>query len=360
MNRVVRGSATLVVIASLITGTDVQPSSAQVDPRSRVLASASTPAPTVAPATPTPPAVSEEFVEVEDGHTGEIVRIPASELAPPPVPTPEDEAALRAEAGMPPRDVQPRRWASGSTRCSRYGRFRYCDGPLRVPEPVGPEADLGRRLGLGSHTVGGIALEHEPRSTWLAEVRGLPFDERLLWPVDGGSFVRGLKPDRRVRVVIRRRGRRITRFVTKPGHNGVDIAARPGTHVFAVETGLVVYSRNEMRGYGNVVVVLHSNGSISLYSHLRAAWVFPGQMVARGQTLGEVGETGLARGPHLHFEWRRNGVPLNPVPRFTRRPARPGEPEPPPLDLPEETPDEPDEEETIEVDDESELAPESL
>jgi len=304
--------------------------------------------------------VAAAFVEVEDGHTGETVRIPASELEPPPAPTPADEAALRAEAGMPPRDAAPRRWAQGGTRCSRYGRFRYCDGPLRVPEPSGPEAELARRLGLGSHTAGGIALEHEPRAHWLAEVRGLPFEERLLWPVDGGSFIRGLKPDRRVRVVIRRRGRRITRVVTKPGHNGVDIAARPGTHVLAVETGLVLYSRNEMRGYGNVVVVLHSNGSISLYSHLRAAWVFPGQRVDRGQVLGEVGETGLARGPHLHFEWRRNGVPLNPVPRFTRRPARPGEPEPAPLDLPTEEPEQPVADETIEVEDEAELETESL
>lgn len=308
------------------------------------------------------PATGEPMIEIEDGHTGEIIRIPASELEPPPEPTPADEAALRAEAGMPPRNLPPRRWASGSTRCSRYGRFRYCDGPLRVPEPIGPEAELGRRLSLGSHTVGGIALEHEPRPSWLTEVRGLPFEEHLLWPVDGGSFVRGLLPDRRMRVVVRRRGRRITRMVTKPGHNGVDIAARPGTHVLAVADGLVLYSRNEMRGYGNVVVVLHSNGSISLYSHLRAAWVFPGQQVDRGQVLGEVGETGLARGPHLHFEWRRNGTPLNPVPRFTRRPARPGEPEPPPLDLPPENalPPESDTVEEIEVDDESEIEPESL
>lgn len=286
---------------------------------------------------PASPVGEDGFVTVEDGHTGETVRIDASELGPPPERTPVDDETERAEAGMPPRDRQPTRWARGRTTCSRYGRRRYCDGPLRVPEPVGPEAEVARRLGLGSHSMGGVALSREPRANWLAEVRGLPFHEQILWPVDGGGFVRGLKPDRRVRVVSRRRGRRIVRTVVRPGHNGVDIAARPGTHIFAIEDGLVVYAQNEMRGYGNVVVVLHSNGTVSLYAHMQAAWVFAGQSVVRGQILGEVGDTGLTTGPHLHFEWRRNGTPLNPVSRFTRRPARPGEPEPPPLVLPQDS-----------------------
>lgn len=296
---------------------------------------------------------TEEMIEVEDGHTGETVRIPASELGPPPEPA--DPEAERIAAGFAPRNRPPSRWLEGPTRCSRYGRRGYCDGPLRVPEPRGPEAAVGTRLGLGTRTAGAIALAHEPRPTWLTEVRNMPFGERLLWPVDGGGFVRGLKADRRIRVVVRRRGRRTTRWVVRPGHNGVDIAARPGTHVLAAEQGLVVYANNEMRGYGNVVLVLHSNGTVTLYSHLRAAWVFPGQEVQRGQVLGEVGDTGLATGPHLHFEWRRNGVPLNPVPHFTARPARPGEPEPPPLELPTEEPAEAETDEPIEIEDESDL-----
>lgn len=300
------------------------------------------------------PAAPDEFVEVEDGHTGERVRIRVSDLGPPP-PPPEDPEAERIAAGYAPRNVPPTRWANGPTRCSRYGRRRYCDGPLRVPEGRGPEAELASRLGLGTRTAGAIALEHEPRAAWLAEVQRRPFHEEILWPVDGGGFVRGLKADRRVRVVVRRRGRRITRYMTRPGHNGVDIAARPGTHVFSIEDGLVVYASNEMRGYGNVVLVLHSNGTVSLYAHLRAAWVFPGQEVLRGQVLGEVGDTGLSTGPHLHFEWRRNGVPLNPVPRFGARPARPGEPEPPPLPLQSEEPEEPESDEPLEIEDESDL-----
>lgn len=328
--KVVAGSLAVILLATPTLG---------AQDTARVVASNTTGTSTTGQ--PTPPTVTPattEWVEVEDGHTGETVRIPASELGPVPQPSPEAEAEARADAGMPPRDRMPTRWAQGPTRCSRYGRRRYCDGPLRVPAAVGPEAETARRLGLGSHFQGGIALGHEPRANWMAEVRGMDFHEQILWPVDGGGFVRGLKPDRRVRVVSRRRGRRVVRTVVRPGHNGVDIAARPGTHIFAIEEGLVVYAQNEMRGYGNVVLVLHSNGTVSLYAHMRQAWVFAGQTVQRGQILGEVGDTGLTTGPHLHFEWRRNGVPLNPVPRFTRRPARPGEPEPPPLDLPTEEP----------------------
>lgn len=273
------------------------------------------PANTVVPA----PDPNVDYVEVEDGHTGEIVRIPRSELieeeqvAADPLPVRPDGYAVPNQ--------QPRRWARGPTRCRRYGRRRYCDGPLRVPEPFGPEGALGRRLGLGSHTSGGRALEHEPHTAWMAEVRRYRPSNRLQWPVDGGHVVRGLLPARRIRTRVRAsNGRMRVRYRTKPAHRGVDIGARPGTLVLSVDHGLVLYSHNEMRGYGNVVVVLHANGAISLYAHLRAAWVFPGQHVERGQIVGEVGETGLARGPHLHFEWRRNGRPLDPIPQFVNRP----------------------------------------
>lgn len=274
--------------------------------------------PTPPPPAPAPDASSQDYVEFEDGHTGEIVRIPRSEIA--------EETAVVADP-LPQRpdgsavpNQQPRRWARGASRCSRYGRRRYCDGPLRVPEPHGPEAAVARRLGLGSHTAGGRALEHEPQAAWMAEVRRYRPSNRLQWPVDGGHVVRGLLPARRTRVVTRTsRGRRV-RFRVKPAHRGVDIGARPGTFALGIDHGLVLYSRNEMRGYGNVVIVLHANGAISLYAHLRAAWVFPGQHIERGQIVGEIGETGLARGPHLHFEWRRNGRPLDPIPHFVNRP----------------------------------------
>jgi murein DD-endopeptidase MepM/ murein hydrolase activator NlpD len=104
-------------------------------------------------------------------------------------------------------------------------------------------------------------------------------------------------------------------------HNGVDIGAREGAPVRAVNDGLVAYSFNGMSGYGNSVLLLHADGSVTLYAHCRATYVFAGQRVRRGQVIAEVGETGLARGAHLHFEWRRDGQPLNPIPHFVGRDA---------------------------------------
>ncbi len=114
-------------------------------------------------------------------------------------------------------------------------------------------------------------------------------------------------------VGLTRRGRNRRR-----PHNGVDIGAARGHRVVAANDGIVAYSHNELSGYGNLVILVHADSTVTFYAHLNAAYVQPGQLVRRGQTLGEVGSTGLASGPHLHFEWRRDGHPLDPVPRFRR------------------------------------------
>ena len=104
-------------------------------------------------------------------------------------------------------------------------------------------------------------------------------------------------------------------------HNGVDIKTPAGSLIRAVNPGLVIYSDNEMRGYGNSIVVLHPDRTVSLYGHCQATYVFTGQQVEHGQVLGEVGHTGLAHGDHLHFEWRRDGRPSNPAPHFVGGPG---------------------------------------
>jgi murein DD-endopeptidase MepM/ murein hydrolase activator NlpD len=81
----------------------------------------------------------------------------------------------------------------------------------------------------------------------------------------------------------------------------------------------VLYSFNGMRGYGNSVLLLHADGTVSLYAHCQETYVFAGQRVERGQVIAAVGDTGLAHGAHLHFEWRRNGQPLDPLEHFVGR-----------------------------------------
>ena len=77
--------------------------------------------------------------------------------------------------------------------------------------------------------------------------------------------------------------------------------------VRAAADGLVGYSDNTLRGLGNAVVILHPGGWTTLYAHNARNTVQPGWRVKRGERIALVGATGIARGPHLHFEWRDNG-----------------------------------------------------
>ena len=95
-------------------------------------------------------------------------------------------------------------------------------------------------------------------------------------------------------------------------HVGVDYAAATGTPVMATADGVVTYSgRNG--GYGIFVEIRHDEEYTTRYAHLSVATVRVGSRVAQGQTIGEVGMTGLATGPHLHYELHRRGSPIDPL-----------------------------------------------
>lgn len=96
-------------------------------------------------------------------------------------------------------------------------------------------------------------------------------------------------------------------------HTGMDIATRTGTPVVAARTGVVRFV-GWKTGYGRIIVVEHDGGIETSYSHLSAAVVNPGDHVTQGQVIGRVGSTGWSTGPHLLFEVRRNGVPVDPAP----------------------------------------------
>lgn len=96
-------------------------------------------------------------------------------------------------------------------------------------------------------------------------------------------------------------------------HSGIDIAAPYGASVYASEAGTVVFV-GTMSGYGNVIVVDHNNGLATTYNHLSAFSVASGETVGRGTPIGAVGCSGYCTGPHLHFEVRVNGSPVDPMP----------------------------------------------
>lgn len=99
-------------------------------------------------------------------------------------------------------------------------------------------------------------------------------------------------------------------------HAGVDIVADSGTPVRAPADGTVLFAGNKS-GYGKVVVVDHGYGIRTVHGHVSRFFVTAGSKLKRGDKIAEVGSTGKATGPHLHYEIRKNGVPVNPTSFFS-------------------------------------------
>ncbi len=95
-------------------------------------------------------------------------------------------------------------------------------------------------------------------------------------------------------------------------HTGIDISAPQGTPIRASAGGTVVYA-DWWGGYGKVVIIDHGGGISTLYGHCSSLYVKTGQNVSQGQVIAAVGSTGLSTGPHLHFEVRKNGKPVDPL-----------------------------------------------
>ena len=110
-------------------------------------------------------------------------------------------------------------------------------------------------------------------------------------------------------------GRVLASYGNTPGggHNdGINIAAPRGTPVRSIDAGTVAYAGNEVKGYGNIVLIKHANGWISAYAHLDDVTVKPGDTIAAGQTIAKVGDSGGVAEPQLHFELRRGKKPVDP------------------------------------------------
>ncbi len=108
----------------------------------------------------------------------------------------------------------------------------------------------------------------------------------LSWPVSVGEIVSDFGP-------------RNGNF-----HDGIDISCASGTPVYASHSGVVVYAGDRLSGYGNLVVLRHKTGFTTVYAHNSRIFVSDGETVKKGQYIAQVGSTGHASGPHLHFEIR--------------------------------------------------------
>lgn len=134
----------------------------------------------------------------------------------------------------------------------------------------------------------------------------------LLWPVETRTISSAWGPRMRTKTV-RVKDQRKKRIRYKGRHRGIDLTAPIGTAVFAALDGAVVMA-GKHKQYGNFVVVEHGNGVVTLYAHHKLNLVHEGDIVRRGQKIAEVGRTGNATGPHLHFELKIDGVQRNPLP----------------------------------------------
>jgi murein DD-endopeptidase MepM/ murein hydrolase activator NlpD len=104
-------------------------------------------------------------------------------------------------------------------------------------------------------------------------------------------------------------------------NDGINILARRGTPVRAIQNGVVAYSGNELRGFGNLLLIKHAGGWISAYAHNDKLLVKTGQRVRRGQVVSHVGSTGSVDKPQLHFELRRQNRAVDPERYLGRRTA---------------------------------------
>lgn len=158
-------------------------------------------------------------------------------------------------------------------------------------------ASLARQLGLGTNLVAGQLIHGRVAPAWvLAAGKSKSLPGTLRWPVAQGWFVRG--------------------YGSGEGgyHMAIDIAGKIGWNVRAAAPGIVGYSGDGISGFGNMVLLIHPGGWVTLYAHNSVNYVHAGERVPAGAVIAEVGSTGISRGPHVHFELIYKGKNCDPAP----------------------------------------------
>ena len=202
--------------------------------------------------------------------------------------------ASRAARATPGRNAEGRRAAEGAQRaCERQDRNESggaSEGATQVGGPV-----------LASHqpaqTVAVAAPAEPPPAT--NSVRAGNGSLSFRWPAKG-RIIAGFGPK-----------------TNGQTNDGINIALPEGTPIKAAEDGVVAYAGNELKGYGNLVLVRHADGFVTAYAHAKELLVKRGDPIKRGQTIARSGQTGNVDAPQLHFEIRKGPAPIDPMPHLS-------------------------------------------
>ena len=199
-----------------------------------------------------------------------------------------------ADANGLPNDAQ---LAMGQkVRIPSGGATRTARAP--APAPDGDEAETAAPPETTAKAMPAPAITEEPAAPAAqqvaeqAPVEGAP---GLRWPVRGkvisgfGPKANGLK------------------------NEGINIAVPEGTSIRAADSGVVAYAGNELKGYGNLVLIRHENGYVTAYAHAKELFVKRGDTVKRGDVIAKAGQTGSVSSPQLHFEVRKGATALDPM-----------------------------------------------
>jgi murein DD-endopeptidase MepM/ murein hydrolase activator NlpD len=230
--------------------------------------------------------IAVEALRAANRVRNDLIR-PGSELVIPGRAAPEVEHA-QTPAGPSFSELHGRTAAAGAAMVP--------SGP--PPRDLDAARERARRLGLGSSTMAHRLIVTPPDAAWIAEAGEPETIRTLLPPLESYRLLRGWGSG------------------ANGYHLALDLGAPEGAIVRASGRGLVLYSGRAVHGYGNLVIVLHPNGRTTWYAHNRENLVEAGEQVERGQTIGLVGDTGIARGTHVHFMLVDGTQHCDPAPLF--------------------------------------------
>jgi murein DD-endopeptidase MepM/ murein hydrolase activator NlpD len=169
--------------------------------------------------------------------------------------------------------------------------------PLSLTEEQQADADADGEAAIGEAPAKtGVAVKPKLKAPVedVAEAPSAPAGLNLRWPL---------------------KGKIISGFGNKPGglkNEGINIAVPEGTSIRAADGGVVAYAGNELKGYGNLVLIRHPGGYVTAYAHAKELFVKRGDKVERGGVIGKAGQTGSVSSPQLHFEVRKGATALDP------------------------------------------------